>query len=206
MSLQRKIYSHPGGGNKLVGMRNPPRRAAICFSGGGSRAYVAALGQMRALQELGLLGSFGHISAVSGGAWAGASMLAAPDRLAPLSPPEELDWAALSELPAGALHGSVARSSLTRRLVAGLASGLSPYEAWRAAVFATVVRPLGLPAGASFASGSGGAEALPALSIGATLLGRARLAPFELAQRAFCGLEISATYVRISWHGMLMTV
>ena len=42
----------------------------VCFSGGGSRAYSLTLGQMAALEELGLESDIQRIVAVSGGAWA----------------------------------------------------------------------------------------------------------------------------------------
>jgi hypothetical protein len=46
------------------------KNVGVCFSGGGSRALSAAMGQMRGLNHLGLLDQTFFISAVSGGAWA----------------------------------------------------------------------------------------------------------------------------------------
>lgn len=46
------------------------KNVAVCFSGGGSRALAAAMGQMRGLRHLGLLDKTQYISGVSGGAWA----------------------------------------------------------------------------------------------------------------------------------------
>src|SRR5262249_843093 len=42
----------------------------VCFSGGGSRALTCALGQLSALNSMGLLSRFNYISSVSGGSWA----------------------------------------------------------------------------------------------------------------------------------------
>jgi len=42
----------------------------VCFSGGGSRAHVLAIGQLRGLEELGLVKNIKYISSVSGGTWA----------------------------------------------------------------------------------------------------------------------------------------
>ena len=42
----------------------------VCFSGGGSRAHVLAIGQLRGLEELGLIKNIKYISSVSGGTWA----------------------------------------------------------------------------------------------------------------------------------------
>jgi hypothetical protein len=44
----------------------------IAFSGGGSRALTAALGEYRGLTNLGLMSNIRYISAVSGGCWASA--------------------------------------------------------------------------------------------------------------------------------------
>lgn len=54
-------------------MSSPPANGmltGLCFSGGGSRAYTAAQGQLRGLNALGLLSQFDYISSVSGGSWA----------------------------------------------------------------------------------------------------------------------------------------
>ena len=45
-------------------------RSAVLFSGGGSRAFAAAIGQLTALRDLDLLGSIRYAGGVSGGAWA----------------------------------------------------------------------------------------------------------------------------------------
>ena len=44
-------------------------RTAVCFSGGSTRAYAAALGQLRGLTELRLVSKIDYISSVSGSAW-----------------------------------------------------------------------------------------------------------------------------------------
>jgi hypothetical protein len=44
----------------------------VCFSGGGTRAMSAAMGQMRGLNNLGILENARYISCVSGGSWASA--------------------------------------------------------------------------------------------------------------------------------------
>ncbi|MBX2865605.1 MAG: patatin-like phospholipase family protein [Leptolyngbyaceae cyanobacterium MAG.088] len=42
----------------------------VCFSGGGTRAMTAAMGQLRALDKLGIIPKIRYISCVSGGSWA----------------------------------------------------------------------------------------------------------------------------------------
>jgi|APSaa5957512622_1039677.scaffolds.fasta_scaffold29035_1 hypothetical protein len=44
----------------------------ICFSGGGTRSLSASMGQMRGLEQLGILQNARYISCVSGGSWASA--------------------------------------------------------------------------------------------------------------------------------------
>ena len=41
----------------------------VCFSGGGSRAFVAALGEVRALEDLGYMSRTKYMTSVSGGSW-----------------------------------------------------------------------------------------------------------------------------------------
>lgn len=53
--------------------RQTPGNVGVALSGGGSRAATAAMGQLRALHELGLLDRVREISAVSGGGWLSAA-------------------------------------------------------------------------------------------------------------------------------------
>ena len=83
----------------------------LCLSGGGTRATCAAIGYLRGLFELGLLGRLRYTSAVSGGSWASVPFTfwqqgADDDRelLGPLVAPEQLDGAELqAEIPARGL-------------------------------------------------------------------------------------------------------
>lgn len=62
--------------NDTIGLTAPPAGRApvgVCFSGGGSRALSAALGQMRGLRTLGLMDRVSYVSSVSGGTWASAT-------------------------------------------------------------------------------------------------------------------------------------
>src|SRR5262245_45110662 len=52
-----------------------------CFSGGGPRAFSAALGQMRGLYAGGFLDLVGALSCVSGGTWFGTMFNYAPASL-----------------------------------------------------------------------------------------------------------------------------
>lgn len=59
--------------------RETPGNVGVALSGGGSRACVAGLGQLRALRELGLLEKVRAISGVSGGTWLSAAWTFLPD-------------------------------------------------------------------------------------------------------------------------------
>lgn len=68
----------------------------VCFSGGGLRAYSAAVGQLRGLVQLGLLDSIGALSGVSGGGLMVTLFSYAPNEiddtmlLGTMIPPEQL--------------------------------------------------------------------------------------------------------------------
>ena len=77
------------------------KNVGVCFTGGGTRAMVAAFGQMRALHDLGLMNQARYISGISGGNWAthifswyqpGAPGVAANDAqlLGPIIAPENI--------------------------------------------------------------------------------------------------------------------
>jgi hypothetical protein len=59
------------------GPASPPR-FGVCFSGGGNRSAAFAIGVLRALHEVGLLGKVDVISAVSGGSYALSWLLLQP--------------------------------------------------------------------------------------------------------------------------------
>lgn len=78
----------------------------VCLSGGGTRALSAGMGQLRALNQLGLLKNVQYLSCVSGGAWLGTMFTyynrgAANDSefLGPVTPPEAITWPGLQHLP-----------------------------------------------------------------------------------------------------------
>ena len=95
----------------------------ICFSGGGSRAFVAAAGQARALLFLGLVDKIKYSASVSGGSWfhtlwqfwsSGASDEA--QLLGPYVPPRALNESFLRAMPGGCCLGAPGRESLWRLL------------------------------------------------------------------------------------------
>ncbi|MCB9705624.1 MAG: patatin-like phospholipase family protein [Myxococcales bacterium] len=59
--------------------RETPGNVGVALSGGGSRACVAAYGQLQGLRALGHLGAVRAISAVSGGSWVSSAYTFLPD-------------------------------------------------------------------------------------------------------------------------------
>jgi hypothetical protein len=68
-------YSHEQG---LQARSSAANFVGVCFSGGGSRALSAAMGQLRGLKYLGVLNDIFFISSVSGGTWASATFTYLP--------------------------------------------------------------------------------------------------------------------------------
>ena len=89
----------------------------IAFSGGGTRSASMALGQMRGLQKIGVLGKVRYVSAVSGGSWAAVpfvyTKLPVDEFLGSYQEPRDLDVQKVIEEPAGALGKAITESSLT---------------------------------------------------------------------------------------------
>lgn len=69
--VNTRLYSraHDNLFPELAGLGDKAKMG-ICFSGGGSRSASCTHGQLRALNELGLLENIGYVSCVSGGSWA----------------------------------------------------------------------------------------------------------------------------------------
>ncbi len=89
------------------------KKTGICMSGGGTRAMVCAVGQLKALSELGLMDDIGYISCVSGGSWASVPFTyytkgAANDQelLGTIIPPNQLTLHGMKTLTPGFLAGS----------------------------------------------------------------------------------------------------
>ena len=140
----------------------PLPQTAVCFSGGGTRSMVAAVGQLRGLVALGLLDRVGYLSCVSGSAWAVVPYLYAADggeRLGAVRGPEHLTCARLDRLDSRSLLLPAThrfRDTLEMLEAGGV---VGPDEVWIRAVGETFLEPCGLydaadPVGFGPASGS----------------------------------------------------
>lgn len=168
----------------------------VAFSGGGSRAYVAALGQLQAMRELGLLDGVDHLAGVSGGAWAVAVDSMAKNSSAQLTEPDALNLSMLNALDGASPHLAVCRNSLLRSAAQSLfCQGCSAYEAWRAAVHSTFLAPFGLSERDGYPIGKD--KHRPTTHFGVAVLGQSTAAPFALSERGFACLDCSPDGMRI---------
>lgn len=122
----------------------------ICFSGGGTRSAAASLGQMRALEELGIMRRVRFIAGVSGGGWAVIPYSFLPMRikdstfLGPYIPPRGFDLAALqAPAPAGSLASAISDSNITFRY-AEKALAFRADETYAGALGEIFLKPFGL--------------------------------------------------------------
>ena len=137
-----------------------PPWAGVCISGGGSRSLSAAMGELRGLEALGLIGSVSWLSPVSGGTWAGTLFNWAPLRysdaelLGPLElVPSRLRWDSgapaddLALLDPNAIGCAATRLGLEEMLVKALAllrEGVPVGDLWPRAIGEVVLAPFGL--------------------------------------------------------------
>ncbi|HYI08467.1 MAG TPA: hypothetical protein VEK57_05325 [Thermoanaerobaculia bacterium] len=112
----------------------------VCFSGGGTRALSATMGQLRALLSLNLLSSIDYISCVSGGSWASTAFVyynegATSDAefLGAITEPKDITLDALKVISTSSL-GWGATQNLGDALDAAHRAGVSDKLLWAAAV------------------------------------------------------------------------
>ena len=121
----------------------------VAFSGGGTRAAAATLGQLRALQCLGWLDRARYVSAVSGGAWAAVPYLYLPSPeaekafLGDYVPPEHLTDAHLAVAPQRSLTHAMNRAFPVWGTFGHLLRGHGD-ESFSAALGDIFLRPFGL--------------------------------------------------------------
>ncbi|MCP4627559.1 MAG: hypothetical protein GY850_29195 [bacterium] len=135
-------------------MRRTPN-TGICFSGGGTRALTAAMGQLRGLglrRERGgldLMKNVRYISCVSGGSWASTAYTyynSGPQDdqvfLGPVTAPQDATWQALGELDPNCL-GHTATQSL-RNILIDLADKVPEHLLWISAIGEIFFQPFGI--------------------------------------------------------------
>ena len=166
LSLRIRVWADTGPGcapeQRGGVLAAPLPQTAVCFSGGGTRAMVAAVGQLRGLVALGLLDQVGYLSCVSGSAWAVVPYLYAADggeRLGAVTGPEHLTCAGLDRLDSRSLLLPATHRFRDTLETLEAAGAVGPDEVWIRAVGETFLKPCGLydaadPVGFGPASGS----------------------------------------------------
>jgi hypothetical protein len=126
------------------------QKTGICMSGGGTRAMVCAVGQLRALADLGLMDDVGYISCVSGGSWASVPYTyytsgAKNDNelLGTIIPPAKLTLSGMSKLTTGFLAGA-ANADLRDALLKNHKDGVPADEIWIKGVKDSYMLPFGV--------------------------------------------------------------
>ena len=132
---------------------------AICFSGGGSRAMTAALGQLQALEALqfkkqSLLSQVRAMSSVSGGSWIAVpftflnASTADADFLGTYMPPSQLTVSNLEDLPAQGIGNQITSGfspgAMAVKALALYMHGTPADLLWQTIVGLHVLAPFGL--------------------------------------------------------------
>jgi len=138
------------------------RNTGISFSGGGGRAYIAALGYLAALHSLNLIQNVDYITGISGGSWATAvysySQLPVTDKvlLGEIPLPENIVYDDLSIMNATCARGftnydyssSESSSSYHRHLTNAVQN--AAFKSWTASISKIYLEPCGVQRGKPF--------------------------------------------------------
>lgn len=204
-------------------LKNRPS-TAIAFTGGGSRAYVAAIGQIAGLYKLGLIEGVRYIGGISGGSWATmvftyANVGASDDvLLGNITMPHELAIDKMQIMDPRSARGfasdmliGIALKALADKTVSSIP------DAWAYGVQKTYLDQAGIPAGIPFTWNSDTLsdiyERNPSLKesnakfllptnpkrpfpiVGTTLVGPTDYAPYTPKTQNFTRIEITPLYV-----------
>lgn len=195
---------------------------AICFSGGGSRAFLSAIGLIAGLKELDLMDQVQYITGVSGGFWAASvyvySQLDISDDelLGKILPPEDLTLEALSDM-----NPRCTRSLVNNSLVKECLKNLFEEQAknldkiWIDSVSKIFLEPMGIEKGTFFSLNQATVddikkrnpqlesekfliprfESRPFLIGASSLMGPVELAPLYFEKTEFTILEYTPLYI-----------
>ncbi|WP_221076561.1 patatin-like phospholipase family protein [Agarivorans aestuarii] len=98
------------------------RDLGVAFSGGGTRSAACTLGQLKALDELGLLPRVKYISAVSGGGWAATPFTYTDDTelyFGEIRDPENITFSNSKSVHSRSMQSAISDSPLVSNLIVG---------------------------------------------------------------------------------------
>jgi len=126
----------------------------LAFSGGGTRAQVAALGQLRGLMDLGILDHVKYITGISGGSWASASFVytttPVAEYLGDLQAPEDITMESLGKTTAGAGRFFAVDRNLIAVIIEKFLAGYDVGEVWYRSISQVFLEPAGVKWGSFF--------------------------------------------------------
>eukprot|EP00927_Polykrikos_kofoidii_P049269 TRINITY_DN43352_c0_g1_i1.p1 TRINITY_DN43352_c0_g1~~TRINITY_DN43352_c0_g1_i1.p1 ORF type:complete len:593 (-),score=76.17 TRINITY_DN43352_c0_g1_i1:38-1816(-) len=126
----------------------------LAFSGGGTRAQIAALGQLNGLEALGILKHAKYITGISGGSWASAAFAYAKassaEFLGDFHNPENITMALLGNTTEGAGRFFAVNNNLIEVIAANLLRGYNIGEIWYRSVSQVFLEPAGVKWGSFF--------------------------------------------------------
>jgi hypothetical protein len=195
---------------------------AIAFTGGGSRAYVAALGYLAGLYQLNLLKNIRYIGGISGGSWATmvfsfAQNITSDDiLLGPILGPETISQENLQIMDPRCARSLAAANFTLIALQARIDDVTGDIgDAWCYATAKVYLEPVGIKSGKKFSWSNDTIRSIikrnPSLQakdfqipvlpnrpfpiIGTTLVGPSEGAPYKYSTQNFTQLEFTPLYV-----------
>jgi hypothetical protein len=202
-------------------LQNRPN-TAIGFTGGGSRAYVAAIGQLAGLNQLGLLKNVRYVGGISGGAWATTTFSYAQHTqddavlLGPIVQPEKISPSVLKEMDPNCARAFAAANLTLIGLSAYLDGTVkTAADAWALGVSKTYLEPAGIQPGKFFSWNDNTVQDIikrnPQLTadqftlltkadrpypiIGTALIGPAAGAPYQADAQNYSMIELTPMYI-----------
>jgi len=194
---------------------------AIGFTGGGSRAYICALGQLAAFNKLGLIPNIRYIGGISGGSWASLTYTFAQNIdkddgfLGPIILPDDMTRDNVKEMSPKCARSFAETHLISIALEALISKTVdSVSDAWAYAIQKTYLDPAAIPENVPFTLNEDtlrqikknnpslkdsvfllpSQPARPFLLVGTSLVGPSDYAPYLSANQNFSFLEITPFY------------
>jgi len=137
-STQVSGFSFP---EERISELDEKKNVGICFSGGGTRSASLTMGQLRGLQQIGVLDKVKYLSAVSGGSWGSVPFLFLDESitdehfLGMYADPGDITENMLSYAPKYSLTNAISNSKLFDDLIKNIFAGDERYANIIAEIF-----------------------------------------------------------------------